>query len=131
MGGPYWARKDAAAWSAPKGGVEPGESAEAAAEREFFEETGLTPPKGPRLPLGDVRQRSGKTVRLWAVEADLSLDAFTPYLIDLPWPRGSGRTISIPELDRVEWVPVSLAAERLVAGQRPFITRLTSALATR
>ena len=128
MGGPFWARKDEAAWSAPKGGVEPFESADAAAEREFLEETGLHAPAGQRLSLGDVRQRSGKVVRLWAVAAELDITDFRPGTIELEWPRGSGRLLRIPEIDRLEWTPVSTARARLVAGQRAFLERLEAAV---
>ena len=47
MGGPYWARKDAGAWSVLKGELEPGEEPHAAALREAGEELGLElPPRG-------------------------------------------------------------------------------------
>ena len=40
-GGPFWARKDAGAWSIPKGEFGAGEDPRAAALREFEEETGF------------------------------------------------------------------------------------------
>jgi len=131
MGGPFWLSRRAAAWSAPKGGVEPGERPEAAAEREYREETGLEPPQGPRVPLGDAVQRSGKTVRLWAVEADPDLAGFRPCTFSMEWPRGSGRILDVPELDRLAWVTPAEAETLLVAGQRPFIARVLEALPPR
>jgi predicted NUDIX family NTP pyrophosphohydrolase len=128
MGGPFWQSRRAAAWSAPKGGVEPGETPEDAAEREFQEETGLQPPQGPRVPLGSSVQRSGKTVRLWAVEADPDLAGFRPCTFPMEWPRGSGQVLQVPELDRLAWVTPSEADTLLVAGQRPFIARVLEAL---
>ena len=49
-GGPFWQRKDAGAWSIPKGEYEPGEDPQVAAFREFEEETGV------RLD-GELRER--------------------------------------------------------------------------
>ena len=40
-GGPFWRKRDAGAWQIPKGRIEPGESAPAAAVRECEEELGL------------------------------------------------------------------------------------------
>src|SRR5207247_2381562 len=42
-GGPFWAKRDAGAWTIPKGEIGEGEEAFDAARREFREETGLTP----------------------------------------------------------------------------------------
>ncbi|MFD1722765.1 NUDIX domain-containing protein [Amnibacterium endophyticum] len=121
MGGPFWARKDERAWSAPKGAVEAEERPLDAALREFREETGIAPPPGPYEDLGEERQRSGKLVRLFAVEADPDLTAFTPGTFTMT--RG-GRSFEVPELDRLAWVPLPRAAELLVAGQVPFLARL-------
>lgn len=121
MGGPYWARKDTAAWSFPKGVVEPGEEPLAAALREFQEETGIAPPPPPYRDLGEERYRSGKTVQLFLVEADLDLEAFVPGTFSMT--RG-GRTFEVPELDRLEWMTLDEARERLIVGQRPFLDRI-------
>jgi predicted NUDIX family NTP pyrophosphohydrolase len=128
MGGPFWARRDTGAWSVPKGEIETGEDSLAAARREFAEEVGLTAPSGDLIELGDVRQSSGKVVTVWAVEADLDPDLAEPGTFDLEWPPGSGRMQSFPELDRVAWLPVAAAADKIVAGQRPFLDRLVVAL---
>lgn len=121
MGGPFWARKDEGAWSVPKGELDRGEDPLIAAVREFEEETGLTVPPLPYLDLGEERQRSGKLVRLWAVQADLDLTGFHPGTFTMT--RGS-RSIEVPEIDRIAYVPLEEAARLLVAGQVPFLTRL-------
>lgn len=128
MGGPFWARRQAGAWSFPKGLVEDREDPRAAASREFTEETGLPLPPGPLIDLGSVRQRSGKVVRSFAVEADLDLDGFRPGTFSLEWPPRSGRTIEAPELDELRWVETAEAADLLVSGQRAFLDRLAVVL---
>ncbi|WP_030688314.1 NUDIX domain-containing protein [Streptomyces sp. NRRL B-1347] len=128
MGGPFWARRDQAAWSVPKGEYGDDEEPLAAAEREFEEELGLPAPTGPRLPLGDVRQTGGKTVTVWAVEADLDPASVVPGTFEMEWPPRSGRVQEFPELDRVAWFPLDRAHDRLVAGQRAFLDRLTALL---
>ncbi|OII64038.1 NUDIX domain-containing protein [Streptomyces sp. CC77] len=124
MGGPFWARRDAGAWSVPKGEYEPGETPEAAARREFTEELGLPVPEGPLLPLGEARQSGGKVVTVWAVEADLDPALVVPGTFAMEWPRGSGTVREFPEVDRVAWCTPEEAAVRLVAGQRVFVGRL-------
>ncbi|MGT2427251.1 NUDIX domain-containing protein [Amnibacterium kyonggiense] len=121
MGGPFWAKKEAAAWSVPKGALEGSEDARGAARREFEEETGIPAPPPPYRDLGVERQRSGKTVQLFAVEADVDVDAFRPGTFAMTL---HGRTFEVPELDRLRWVVVDLARELLVVGQRPFLDRL-------
>ncbi|GGV56051.1 NUDIX domain-containing protein [Streptomyces spectabilis] len=128
MGGPFWARRDAAAWSIPKGEYGDDEEPLAAAVREFEEELGRPAPTGPFLPLGDVRQAGGKTVTVWAVEADLDPATVVPGTFEMEWPPRSGRVQEFPELDRVGWFPLDRAHDRLVAGQRAFLERLTALL---
>ncbi|MVO85613.1 NUDIX domain-containing protein [Streptomyces sp. p1417] len=126
MGGPFWARRDHAAWSIPKGEHGDEEEPLAAAVREFEEELGLPAPAGPYVSLGDVRQAGGKTVAVWAVEADLDPERVVPGTFQMEWPRGSGRVREFPELDRVAWLTVDRAAEKLVAAQRVFLERLAA-----
>jgi predicted NUDIX family NTP pyrophosphohydrolase len=128
MGGPFWARKDAGAWSIPKGEYGDDEEPLAAARREFTEELGLPPPEGPLVDLGTVRQSGGKTVQAWAVEGDVDPAAVVPGTFTMEWPRGSGRLAEFPEVDRVAWFDVETAAGKLVKGQVPFLTRLRDAL---
>ncbi|MER6121030.1 NUDIX domain-containing protein [Streptomyces sp. A0642] len=129
MGGPFWARRETAAWSVPKGEYGGEEGAEAAARREFEEEFGRPVPDGVWLPLGESRQAGGKTVTVWAVEADLDPAAAVPGTFTMEWPRGSGVQREFPEIDRFAWCAPEVAAERLVKGQRIFVDRLRDRLA--
>jgi predicted NUDIX family NTP pyrophosphohydrolase len=123
MGGPFWARKDAGAWSIPKGEYTDEEPL-AAARREFAEEMGTPPPDGETIPLGTVKQSGGKTVTTYAVEGDFDLDGFHSNTFEMEWPRGSGQTREFPEVDRAEWMPVAVAREKLVKGQVPVLDAL-------
>lgn len=126
MGGPFWARREAGAWTIPKGEPEPGEELHAAAVREFAEELGLPPPPGPDLPLGSVRQRAGKTVHAWAREGDLDVAAVRPGTFETEWPPRSGRRAVFPELDRVAWLPLARARELVVPAQAELLDRLAA-----
>lgn len=127
-GGPYWARKDAGAWTLPKGAVEPGEAPLAAACREFIEETGGIA-GGPFLPLGEVRLRSGKRVQAWACAGDFDPAALRSMLAEIAWPPRSGRLLQVPELDRVAWCTPAQARALLQPALRPLVERLEAALA--
>ncbi|MFB7460392.1 NUDIX domain-containing protein [Streptomyces sp. NPDC056188] len=124
MGGPFFARRDAGAWTVPKGEYDPEEPAWDAARREFQEELGLPPPDGEAVPLGEVRQTNGKTVTAWAVEADLDPAAVVPGTFLMEWPPRSGRTQEFPELDRVAWLGLDRAREVIVTAQSAFLDRL-------
>ncbi|MEU4153191.1 NUDIX domain-containing protein [Streptomyces sp. NPDC026659] len=124
MGGPFYAKKDAGAWTVPKGEYEPDEPAWEAARREFREELGLEPPVGEALPLGEIAQRNGKIVTAWAVEGDLDPATISPGTFTMEWPPRSGRIQEFPELDRVAWLTPDRARELLVAGQGAFLDRL-------
>jgi predicted NUDIX family NTP pyrophosphohydrolase len=128
MGGPFWAKKDAAAWSIPKGELDEGEEPEAAARREFTEELGLAAPAGELLDLGEVKQSGGKVVRVFAVAGDVDTAAVVPGTFLLEWPPRSGRMQEVPEVDRAEWVDLATAAVKLVKGQVPFLERLRDAV---
>ncbi|MGA5601153.1 NUDIX domain-containing protein [Streptomyces sp. EMB24] len=125
MGGPFFARRDAGAWTVPKGEYDPDEPAWAAARREFQEELGLPPPEGEAVPLGEVRQSGGKVVTAWAVEGDLDPSSVVPGTFTMEWPPRSGRTREFPELDRVAWFPLERARELIVSAQAAFLDRLT------
>jgi predicted NUDIX family NTP pyrophosphohydrolase len=129
MGGPFWARKEARAWSIPKGLFADDEPPLDAALREFAEEMGAPAPPAPDgggyEPLGEFRQRSGKVVTAFAVEAPgFELDEVRSNTFPLEWPPRSGRTLDVPEVDRAEWTPLDLARERLVVGQVPLLDAL-------
>jgi predicted NUDIX family NTP pyrophosphohydrolase len=130
MGGPFWARKDAGAWSVPKGEYEPDEQPLAAARREFAEELGLPAPNGELVELGSVRQSGGKIVTVWALEGDLDPAEVVPGTFEIEWPKGSGRIGQFPEIDRVAWWDLEQARGKLVAAQREFLDRLAARIGT-
>jgi predicted NUDIX family NTP pyrophosphohydrolase len=123
-GGPYFARRDAGAWSIPKGLYEPGEEPLACARREFAEELGTQCPDGPVLELGEIRQRNGKRVTAWALEGDLDTDAITSNTFTIEWPPRSGRMQEFPEVDRAAWFGLEDARERINPAQAAFLDRL-------
>ncbi|NEI97714.1 NUDIX domain-containing protein [Rhizobium ruizarguesonis] len=124
-GGPFWARKDEAAWSIPKGLIEPGEDELAAAIRETAEELGVAV-DGRFIPLGEYRQPGGKIVVAWSIEADLVLDvnAVPSSEFQMEWPPRSGQVKSFPEVDRAGWFSLADAAIKLLKGQRPILAGL-------
>ena len=127
-GGPYWARKDAGAWSIPKGEYEDGEDPQACALREFEEETGTRLPPGELAELGDVKQKGGKVVTAWAAEGDLDADAVRSNTFTMEWPPRSGRTAEFPEIDRAGWFEIEAAREKLVPAQTELLDRLAERL---
>ena len=128
MGGPFWARRDEGAWSIPKGEHGPDEDPLAVARREFEEELGSPVPAAELVPLGQLRQGSGKLLTVWAAEGDLDASTTTSNTFELEWPPRSGRVQEFPEIDRAAWLGVDEARVRLVKGQVPFLDRLLSAL---
>lgn len=119
-GGPFWARRDAGAWTIPKGLIDAGEDPLAAARREFLEEIGIEV-TGAFEPLADRRLKSGKTVQAWLVEADLDLAGFRSNTFEMEWPRGSGRRITVPECDRAAYFGEAQALVKVLEYQRGFI----------
>lgn len=128
MGGPLWARREDGAWTIPKGEYDDPETPFDAARREFTEELGLPAPSGEGIDLGEVRQSGGKTVRAWALQADLDPATVVPGTFTMTWPPRSGRQAQFPELDRVAWCDPDTAIRRLVTAQREFVARLTATL---
>jgi predicted NUDIX family NTP pyrophosphohydrolase len=125
-GGPYWRDKDDGAWSIPKGNVE-SDDLLACAKREFNEETGLVA-AGPFATLSPLRQKSGKTVHAFALEADFDLAAFSSNTFEMEWPPHSGKKQNFPEVDRIAYFRLSTARTKILAGQRPFIEELVGQL---
>ena len=130
-GGPIWAKRDAGAWTVPKGEFHDGEEALAVARREFEEETGHPAPDGDPIVLGEIRQKGGKLVEAWALEGDLDPATARSNTFPFEWPPRSGRWITIPEIDRVEWFAPDEARQRIKDTQIPFIDRLLDALRAR
>ena len=127
MGGPFWARRDAGAWSIPKGELADGEDALAGARREFAEELGHPAPGGEAVPLGEVRQRGGKRVVAFALESDFDPAALDPGTFEMEWPPRSGRRQRFPEIDRVAWLGLEDARRLVVRAQAELIDRLAGA----
>jgi predicted NUDIX family NTP pyrophosphohydrolase len=128
MGGPFWARKDAAAWSIPKGEYPSGEDPFQAARREFAEEMGVPAPAAEYRRLGEFRQASGKLVTVFTAEADLAVAAVVSNTFELEWPRGSGRVRQYPEVDDARWVGLLEARVKLVRGQVAALDALVAEL---
>jgi predicted NUDIX family NTP pyrophosphohydrolase len=131
-GGPFFARKDAGAWSVPKGEAFAGEDLIARARIEFLEELGIEPPHGEPDELGSIKQKGGKTVYVWTIEGDLP-PAFQlrSNHFALEWPPRSGRTCSFPEVDRAEFFPLEVAREKINPAQVVFLDRLVERAAKR
>jgi predicted NUDIX family NTP pyrophosphohydrolase len=126
-GGPFWARKDAGAWTIPKGLVEPGADLLATAQREFTEETGFVA-EGPFVPLASVRQTSGKIVHAFACRGDFDAAKLISNMFEIEWPPRSGQRRQFPEVDRAAWFDLAAAREKLIAYQHPFLHELKAKL---
>ena len=126
-GGPFWARKDEGVWTIPKGVAEPGSDLLATARREFSEETNLAA-AGDFVALTPVRQKSGKMVHAWALEADFDLSPFASNMFEIEWPPRSGRSRAFPEIDRVAYFALPAAMSKILDYQRPLLHELASRL---
>lgn len=122
-GGPFWAKKDAGAWSLPKGEYAEGEDAWVAAQREFKEETGHVAPIANPLALGEVKY-SNKLLTAWAVEGDIDPNQIKSNFFTMQWPPRSGKTEEFPEVDKAGWFDGATARQKVVKGQGDFIIRL-------
>jgi predicted NUDIX family NTP pyrophosphohydrolase len=126
-GGPYFAGKDKGSWGIPKGEYEPEEEPLAAAIREFEEETGFSA-EPPYMPLGEIRQRNGKLVSVWAFAGDADPANLSSNTCEIEWPPRSGRTLEIPEVDQGRWFTLAAAREYMRPDQYPLLDRLSSLL---
>jgi predicted NUDIX family NTP pyrophosphohydrolase len=127
-GGPFWAKKDAHAWSIPKGEFKTGEEAEKAAKREFEEEIGQPAPEGEYVDLGSTKQKGGKEVFAWAVERDLDTTNITSNTFTMEWPPRSGNQQEFPEVDRAQWFDLETASSKVHPGQSELLARLAEKL---
>jgi predicted NUDIX family NTP pyrophosphohydrolase len=123
-GGPFWAKKDDGAWTIPKGLVEPGDDLLATARREFAEETNLAA-GGDFIALHPVKQKSGKEVHAFVIEADLDLTGFASNTFEIEWPPRSGRHQHFPEIDRVAYFALPIAMVKILAYQRPLLDEVS------
>jgi predicted NUDIX family NTP pyrophosphohydrolase len=115
-GGPFWKNKDLGAWSIPKGEFAEGEEPLEVAQRELYEEIGMTI-DGSFVPLQPIKQRGGKTVYAWAVEADLDVSHVKSNTFTIEWPPRSGKLEEFPEVDRAEWFEMDTALKKIHEGQ--------------
>lgn len=129
-GGPFWARKDAGVWTIPKGLAEPGSDLLATARREFNEETNLAP-GGDFVALAPVKQKSGKMVHAWALEADFDLSSFASNMFEIEWPPRSGRRQAFPEIDRIGWFDMATAMTKILGYQRALLEELAQRISAK
>jgi predicted NUDIX family NTP pyrophosphohydrolase len=123
-GGPFFARKDAGAWTIPKGELDADEDALACAQREFHEETGISVANVELTPLGEIQQRGGKRVEAWAFAGSWEGERPTSNHFEIEWPPRSGRKQSFPEIDRLEWFTFAEARLKMNPAQIEFLDRL-------
>ena len=120
FGGPQWRSRDDGAWAIPKGQIEPGETLEDCARREFEEEMGA-PAEGPLTALGRIRQKGGKYVEAFALEGDLDADACVSNTFTVEWPPRSGQFGTFPEMDKAAWFGLEEARRKILPSQLPIL----------
>jgi predicted NUDIX family NTP pyrophosphohydrolase len=124
-GGPYWEHKDLGAWTIPKGEFHDDETAEAAARREFEEETGFLL-SGPLTPLHEVKNKSGKIIFPFTLQADLNASDIRSNTFSMEWPPKSGTIQDFPEIDSGDWFPIDIARQKINVYQVPILDELES-----
>ena len=127
-GGPFWAKKDNAAWSIPKGEYDENEDPLSAAKREFQEEVGQPMPDGELVKLGEFKVSSSKMVHAWAVEGEINPKHVKSNLFEMEWPPKSGNMQEFPEVDKAGWFPLAESLQKIVKGQVPIIEKLAEVL---
>ena len=124
-GGPFWQKRDLGAWTIPKGEFDSTEAPEAAARREFREELGIDA-VGALEPLGEVQQNGGKRVIAFALEGDFDVAALRSNTFDVEWPPRSGRIVTFPEIDKVEWMTLATARKKILPAQAALLDRVAN-----
>lgn len=129
-GGPFWTKKDAGAWSIPKGQIEAEEEPRACAIRELEEELGRAPELDPEqlIELGSIKQKAGKVVEAWAAEADFDPATLASNTFTMEWPPRSGNEQEFPEVDRADWFDLRTAREKILPAQAELLDRLLAYL---
>jgi len=122
-GGPFWQRRDAGAWTIPKGEPDGDEADEVCARREFREELGADV-EGPLTPLGEIVQKGGKRVTAFAVQGDFDVSRLDSNPFEMEWPPRSGKVQTFPEVDRAEWMSIDRARDKLLPAQAELLDRL-------
>lgn len=125
-GGPFWKNKDEGAWTIPKGEFDENEDPLIAAKREFEEETGTTAPTGEYKTLQPIKQRAGKIVHAWAVEAEFDVASLRSNTFSIEWPPRSGKQQDFPEIDRAEWMEPEVAREKILQAQVGLVDEVVS-----
>jgi predicted NUDIX family NTP pyrophosphohydrolase len=125
-GGPFWVKKDAGAWSIPKGQIEAEEEPRACAIRELEEELGPAPELDPEqlIELGSIKQKAGKVVEAWAAEAEFDPAALASNTFAMEWPPRSGKQQEFPEVDRADWFDPATARKKILPAQAELLDRL-------
>jgi len=118
-GGPFWVKKDEAAWSLPKGLIDAGEDELRAARREFAEETGFTldQPDAAFADMGSFKLLGGKRLRVFALEGDCDPAQIKSNRFEMVWPPNSGNRRWFPEVDRAGWFALGDARRKINAAQ--------------
>lgn len=127
-GGPFWSKKDDGAWFIPKGELSEGEAPLDAARREFAEELGSPLPSGELRSLGSVKNKSGKLIHAWALQADFDVSGLESNTFSIEWPPRSGKQREFPEVDRAEFFTVERAVVKMHSAELPLLERLAASL---
>ena len=126
-GGPFWQRRDAGAWTIPKGEIGENEDPQTAARREFREELGVDIAQTLQ-PLGEIVQKAGKRVIAFALQGDFDPAQLRSNTFELEWPPRSGKRATFPEVDRVAWLDLAAARGKILPAQIPLLARLEDLL---
>jgi predicted NUDIX family NTP pyrophosphohydrolase len=126
-GGPFWSNRYDGAWMIPKGGIDDGETAEAAAIREYAEELG-SPLQSTPDQLCRIRQSGGKIVEVFAAEGDFDPAKLNSAEFEMEWPRRSGNIQRFPEAEEARWMTLGEARRMMLASQVPILDALETKL---